>query len=96
VLREDERQRITQALGTWLEGHPEPDEPVFRIARAAGDLTPRQVFRSVAERDQLGEEILAILEYSIRRTSLEEVASNLEDVDTEPPPAATAGTPVHA
>lgn len=96
VLRENERLRITRALGTWLEAHPAPDEPVFRIARAAGDLTPRQVFISVAENDPLGQEILSILEYSIRRTSLEEVASDLEHVDTEPPPEATAGSPAHA
>lgn len=90
MLSEYERVRITQALAVWLDGHPDPDEPAFRIAQEGRSLTPRRIFTSVAENDQLGQQVLAILEYSIRRTSLEEVANDLERFESEPPrPAAT-------
>jgi hypothetical protein len=94
VLSDFERQRLTSALGTWLERHPEPDLPAFRIAQERVELTPRQIVASVVENDHLGQQVLAILEYSVRRTSLRRVADDFERVDTEPPPAATGQTPV--
>jgi hypothetical protein len=96
VLREFERVRIVEALRVWLDGHPEPDVPAFRIAQEVGSLSPRQIVTSVGENDRLGQQILAILEYSIRRTSLEVVARDLEHYDTEPPPTAAAGETVGA
>ena len=91
VLNDSERARVVEALRVWLEGHPEPDEPAFEIAQENSRLSPRRIFSSVAENDLLGQQVLAILEYSIRRTSLDEVVSDLEHFDTEPPPAAAAG-----
>jgi hypothetical protein len=96
MLRESERLRITDALRAWLEGHPEPDEPVFRIAQERTELSPRQIINAIAENDHLGQQLIAILEYSVRRTSLEEVARDLEHVETEPPPAAAGGVPANA
>jgi hypothetical protein len=96
VLSDFERERLTSALGSWIESHPEPDVPAFRIAQEAGELTPRQIVASVAENDHLGRQVLAILEYNVRRTSLEEVATDFEHLDTEPPPSGTARTPVGA
>jgi hypothetical protein len=91
VLNDSERARVVEALRVWLDGHPEPDVPAFEIAQEHTPLSPRRIFSSVAENDRLGQQVLAILEYSIRRTSLEEVASDLEHFDTEPPPAAATG-----
>lgn len=54
-------------------------------------MTPRQIVSSVVENDHLGKQVLAILEYSVRRTSLEEVTDDLVHLDTEPPPPAAAG-----
>jgi hypothetical protein len=96
VLRDSERARVVVALRRWLDSHPEPDEAAFRIAQEASSLSPRQLVASVAENDRIGTQFLAILEYSIRRTSLEQVASDLERFDTQPPPAAAAGRPVGA
>jgi hypothetical protein len=94
VLSGFERQRLMAALRTWLESHPEPDAPAFRLAQERAELTPRQLVASVAENDHLGQQVLAILEYSVRRTSLEEVAGDFEHLNTEPPPAGTARSPV--
>ena len=96
VLLDTERERITSALRVWLDRHPEPDLPAFRIAEEPVELTPRQIVTSVAENDHIGQQILAILEYSVRRTSLEEVTADLERLNTEPPSAATGRTPVGA
>jgi hypothetical protein len=96
MLGEFERDRIVQALRVWLDRHPEPDAPAFQIAQEPRSLSPRQLVDSVGENDRLGQQILAILEYSIRRTSLEEVADDLEHSDTEPPPTTAIGEPVGA
>src|ERR1700728_3932408 len=93
MLLDFERQRVTAALETWLDFHTEPDVPAFRIAQERTELTPRQIVGSVAENDRLGQQILAILEYSIRRTSLDNVVGDLERHETEPPPTAIAGDP---
>ncbi len=86
MLSEYERQRLAGALELWLSGHPEPDEPVFRIAQERVELSPRQVVDAVSGGDQFGEQILGLLEYGVRRTSLEEVARTFERSETEPPP----------
>lgn len=85
MLRDEERVRIVQALGVWLEGHPEPDAAVFGIAAYPASLTPRQLVISVQENDEVGQGVLAILEYSIRRTSLERVARDFESFGPHQP-----------
>ena len=96
MLSEYERRRLADALVVWLDGHPEPDEPAFRIAQERVELSPRQVVAAVTEGEPLGRQILAILEYGVRRTSLDEVARSFEADDTEPPPVAPAGEPAGA
>lgn len=96
MLQEFERQGIAEALSIWIDGHPDPDDPAFRIAQASEPLTPRQIYISVLENDPLGQQIMALLEYSVRRSSLEDVARELAYFETEPPPAAAASQPVDA
>jgi hypothetical protein len=96
VLSEYERQRLAEALVVWLDGHPGPDEPAFRIGQEQMDLSPRQIVSAVLENDHLGQQVLGILEYGVRRTSLEGVARSFERHETEPPPAATTGEPASA
>jgi hypothetical protein len=96
MLSQFERDRIVDALRVWLDHHPEPDEPAFRLSQEASTLSPRQLVISVGEDDQLGRQILAIFEYSIRRTSLSEVVADLEHFDTERPPGTAAGGQVDA
>jgi hypothetical protein len=77
MLESKERERLTDALEMWLIRHPDPDEPAFRVSRT-GELTPREVVEAVTLQSELGEAVLEILEFSVRRSSLEEVTSNFE------------------
>lgn len=92
MLDVEERFRVTQALDIWLERHPSPDDPAVHIALSystadsVSAYSARDIVRSVADDTELGRRILEILEYSIRRSSLDAVARDLETFDGEPPP----------
>jgi hypothetical protein len=77
MLDSNEREALTYSLNVWLEHHPEPDVPVFRIA-GDGELTPREVVEAVNNRSEIGNGILDILEFSVRRSSIDEVTSSFE------------------
>jgi hypothetical protein len=78
MLNHDEHERLTAALYVWLQGHTTPDEPAFHLGQWEGAHSPRELVDAVARRDELGEAIIAILEFGIRRTSLEAVVEDFQ------------------
>ncbi len=77
MLNVEERDQLSHALNAWLLRHPTPDEPVYRLA-GDGALSPRQVVKEVDARSETGLAILEILEYSVRRSSLEDVVASFD------------------
>ncbi len=77
MLDASERERLTGALEVWLDRHPSPDEPAILVS-GEGELSPRETVKAVVAQSELGEAVLQILEFSVRRSSLEEVATSFE------------------
>lgn len=58
----DFNERITEAIRTWAENHPHPDEPVFMSTN--GKLfTPVELAREVGERTEVGRQHLRMFRH---------------------------------
>jgi hypothetical protein len=78
MLSKSEERELEHALWVWVEHSSAPDEPFFGFAEISDHfMTPRELATAVSKRTANGEAFLRLLEYNVRRSSLEEVVNEL-------------------
>jgi hypothetical protein len=75
MLTPREREKIIHAVKQWAE--TAPNQPIIGFLNNGGPFRPREIVDEIVRNTPAGEDVMEILEHSVRREGLDKVLGRL-------------------